>query len=92
MSTFNPIGFKLLTNPDEAGQAGPVAAWRSTFNSREYFTVRHVYRSGNGEWLPSKSGVTVPAEQLDSLLAGLADFKPKPAPKGKGNSKAATAA
>lgn len=39
----------------------------STFKGAAYVSLRIFYRSGSDEWLPTKRGITVPAEQLSEL-------------------------
>ena len=38
------------------------------YNKKKYLDIRTYYRSDEGEWKPTKKGVTIPPDAIEDLL------------------------
>jgi len=48
----------------------------SRFRDREYLDIRNFYETEEGEWKPTRKGISVPVEFYDELMAALTKAKP----------------
>jgi len=49
----------------------------SNYKGRDFVSIRIYYLADNGEWRPTKKGVTVRPDQLDELVGILGEAKKK---------------
>src|SRR4051812_29627558 len=52
-----------------------IRATLSTFKGALYFSLRVYFRSEDGEWHPTKKGITLAAERLEELEAAVAALR-----------------
>ena len=48
---------------------------RTTWNGKEYVDIRNYYETEDGEWKPTKKGVTVTLDSVNDLIAGIEKLK-----------------
>ena len=49
----------------------------SRFRERDYFDIRNFYETDEGEWKPTRKGVSVPIEFFDEILEAMNAAKPE---------------
>ncbi len=49
----------------------------SNYKGSDFISVRIYYLADNGEWRPTKKGITVKPEKVDELIGFLSDAKEK---------------
>ncbi len=49
----------------------------SNYKGVDFISVRIYYQADNGEWRPTKKGITVKPEKVDELIAFLGEAKTK---------------
>ena len=47
--------------------AGRIKTSIQKFGGKLYLDIRHYYKSKDGEWLPTKKGITIPVELTDKF-------------------------
>lgn len=60
----------------ERGAGQKVVVRRTEFRGKEYLDLRQFFQGGDGQWLPTKKGVSLPWEARAALIAALQKEEP----------------
>ena len=47
------------------------------YKKRKYLDIRTYYRSDDGEWKPTKKGVTIPPDAIEDLIQAVSNIAKK---------------
>jgi len=70
-------GQEKTLNVIDKGIGGQIHVRLSEFKGRHYLDIRNFYETDDGEWKPTRKGISIPVEFFVEVLDALNEAKPE---------------
>ena len=71
----NAVNDEVLIQSIDKDPGNRIHVRISRFRERDYLDIRNFYETEDGEWKPTRKGISVPVEFYDDLMAALGKAK-----------------